>query len=127
MRIRHGQLGALAVVAATFLAVAHGSTANAAREPTATERAALAQAMEVPRRCLRIRVATVRSGWASVKFRSRLPDSCLEYAADGVSVWRKRDDVWRQRFVGSSWSCPIPRVPEDVRKDLRLGCPEGGR
>jgi hypothetical protein len=126
MKIRQGQLGALTVVAATFLAVAHGSTADAARKPTATERAALAQAMEMPRRCLRIRIATVRTGWASVRLRSPLPDSCLKYAADGVSVWRKRDDVWRQRFAGSSWSCPIPGVPEDVRKDLRLGYPEGG-
>jgi hypothetical protein len=41
-------------------------------------------------------------------------------------VWRRRDDVWRQRFAGSSWSCPIRSVPEDVRTDLRLGCPEGG-
>ena len=38
----------------------------------------------------------------------------------------RRDDVWRMRFAGSSWSCPIPNVPEVVRKDLRLGCPEGG-
>jgi hypothetical protein len=124
MKFRHGQLGALAAVAAMCLAVAHGSPADAARKPSATERAALAQAMEKPRHCLQIRIATVRTGWASVKLRSPLPDPCLKYAADGVSAWRKRDDVWRQRFAGSSWSCPIPRVPEDVRKNLRLGCPE---
>ena len=45
----------------------------------------VAKALQMPRRCLRIRVATVRRGWASVQPKSPLPDSCLKYAADGVS------------------------------------------
>jgi hypothetical protein len=115
-------LSALALTPAAPLA----PTAVASRAPTATERAALAQALTAPRRCLEIRVSTVRRGWASVSFRSPVRDSCLRYVADGVSVHRRRDDIWREVFVGSSWSCPIPRVPEDVRRDLRLPCPEGG-
>jgi hypothetical protein len=118
--------GVLLVASALVLGGLAVSPATASRTPKATEKAALAQAMKTPRRCLKIRVATVRRGWASVRLHSPLPDSCMKYAADGVSVMRRRDDVWRQRFAGSSWSCPIPRVPEDIRKDLKLGCPEGG-
>lgn len=114
------------LAAAVLLCAVAVTSATASRKPRATERAALAQAMQTPRRCLRIRVATVRPGWASVRFRMPPSDSCMRYAADGVSVWRRRDDVWRHRFAGSSWSCPIPKIPEDVRKDLKLGCPEGG-
>jgi hypothetical protein len=122
--MRLGMLvSAVAVVVLGGLAV---SSASASREPRATEKAALAQALRVPRRCVAIRVATVRQGWASVTLRSPLPRSCLKYAADGVNVMRLRDDVWYRRFSGSSWACPIPHVPEDVRKDLGLGCPEGG-
>jgi hypothetical protein len=110
------------------LAVAGGAlvpVALASRAPTAPERAALAQALRVPRRCLRMRVATVRPGWATVAFK-RVTGNCARYAADGVTVFRRIDDVWHMRFAGSSWSCPIKGVPEVVRKDLKLPCPEGG-
>jgi hypothetical protein len=111
----------------TLIALAAATTsATASRKPKATEKAAIAQAVETPRRCLKIRVATVRNGWASVRLRVPLKQSCMPYAADGWVILRKRDDVWRQRFAGSSWSCPIQGVPEVVRKDLHLGCPEGG-
>jgi hypothetical protein len=101
------------------------SSAVASRAPKATERAALAQAMKVPQRCLKMRVATVRSGWASATLKVPLPRSCQRYAADGIVVWHKRGDVWRMQFAGSSWKCPIKGLPEAVRKDLKLGCPEG--
>ena len=116
----------LATAAAAF---AQAPAAVADRAPTATERAAVAQALKTPRRCLRIRVATVERGWASARFRNPAESGrarCLPYAADGVAVFRRRDDVWRQRFAGSSWACPIPTVPEAVRRDLGMGCPEGG-
>jgi hypothetical protein len=116
----------LLMLMAVPAAVYTGPSAFAARKPKATERAALSQAMERPRRCLRIRVATVRHGWASVSLKTPLRKSCQRYAADGVTVWHRQDDVWKMRFAGSSWKCPIARVPEAVRKDLRLGCPEGG-
>jgi hypothetical protein len=99
--------------------------ASASRKPTAPERAAIAEAIRAPRKCLAIRVATVRPGWASAKFASA-KGVCAKYVADGVAVFRRRDDVWRMRFAGSSWRCPIKGVPEAVRKDLGLGCPEGG-
>lgn len=101
------------------------SSAVASRAPKATERAALARAMKVPQRCLNMRVATVRAGWASAALKYPLSKSCRRYAADGIVVWHKRDGVWRMRFAGSSWKCPIKGLPEAVRKDLRLGCPEG--
>lgn len=99
--------------------------ALAERRPTPTERAAVAQAMLAPARCLTIRVATVRKGWASAAFRLA-KGTCFRYAADGITVWHRHDGVWRQRFSGSSWACPIRHVPEVVRRDLRLPCPEGG-
>jgi hypothetical protein len=116
----------LLTLAAVLVGTIGPASAVAARKPSATEKAAIAQLMETPRRCLKIRVATVRKGWASATLRSPLKQSCQPYAADGIAVLRRRDDVWRMRFAGSSWSCPIPGVPEVVRKDLRLGCPEGG-
>jgi hypothetical protein len=82
-------------VAATLAATVAVPAANARRAPTATERAALAQAGKVPRRCLRIHVATVRAGWASVSFHGG--HACARYASNGVAVWRRRDDVWRFR------------------------------
>jgi hypothetical protein len=102
------------------------SSASASRKPTATERAAIAQLMKAPRRCVLIRVATVRRGWASARFQIPATSQCSKYIADGVAILHRRDDVWHMRFSGSAWSCPIPHVPEAVRKDLRLGCPEGG-
>jgi hypothetical protein len=122
MKLALTTLAAVAMIAGTLGA----TSAVASRKPSATEKAAIAQAMKTPRRCLTIRVATVQKGWASARLRVPLKHSCLPYAADGVVVLRRRDDVWRMRFAGSSWSCPIPTVPEAVRKDLKLGCPEGG-
>jgi hypothetical protein len=122
MKLALTTLAATALVAGLFGATA----AVASRKPSATERAAIAQAMQVPRRCVKIRVATVRKGWARLDLRVPLPKSCQRYAADGVVVLKRTDDVWRQRFAGSSWSCPIKGVPEAVRKDLKIGCPEGG-
>ena len=116
---------AVAIVACA-VAAATASTAAAARKPTAAERKALAHAVHAPAHCLRIRVATVRRGWASVRARMPPSASCQGHVGDGVVVLRRRDGVWRQRFAGSAWACPIPGVPEAVRKDLRLGCPEGG-
>jgi hypothetical protein len=114
------------VVILAAAAALTATSATASRKPRATEKAAIAQAMKTPRRCMRIRVATVRKGWASATLRVPLKQSCMPYAADGIAVLHRRDDVWRMRFAGSSWSCPIKGVPEAVRKDLKLGCPEGG-
>src|SRR4051812_33391846 len=112
---RHSLTAAMLVTVATAMPT---HTAVASRAPSATERAAIAQFFQAPRRCLRIRVATVRRGWASATYRTPIRASCMRYVANGITVLRRRDDVWRQRWAGSSWSCPIPEVPEDVRKDL---------
>src|SRR5262245_61298482 len=121
MKLAHATVFVLVAAAAVAT-----TSATASRKPKATEKAAIAQAMNTPRRCLKVRVATVRPGWASATLRTPLKHSCMPYAADGIAVWHRRDDVWRMKFAGSSWSCPIKGVPEAVRKDLKLGCPEGG-
>ena len=119
-------LVAFLLVAALAVGALAVSTAVASRAPKAAERAALAKALKVPQRCLKMRVATVRRGWASLHLKVPLPKSCLRYAADGVVVMHKGARGWRMVFAGSSWRCPIKTVPEAVRKDLKLGCPEGG-
>jgi hypothetical protein len=120
------KLALLTLIALAAAAALATTSATASRKPKTTEKAAIAQAMKTPRRCLKVRVATVRKGWASATLRNPLKQSCMPYAADGIAVWHRRDDVWRMKFAGSSWSCPIKGVPEVVRKDLKLGCPEGG-
>lgn len=100
--------------------------AAALRKPTPLERATIAQAVRIPSRCLQIRVATVRPGWATAALGGEQLRSCDRYQANGVVVLRRRDGIWLRRFAGSSWSCPIAGVPEAVRRDLRLACPEGG-
>jgi hypothetical protein len=114
------------IVAALVAGLFGAASAVASRKPTATEKAAIAQAMQVPRRCVKVRVATVRKGWAWLHLRAPLPHSCDRYAADGIVLLKRTDDVWRQKFAGSSWSCPIKGVPDAVRKDLKVDCPEGG-
>ena len=70
-------------------------------------------------------LTTVARGWATVAF-EKVTGSCARYAADGITVYRRIDGGWDRRFAGSSGSCPISGVPEAVRKDLRLPCPERG-
>src|SRR5262249_27987382 len=104
--MRIGLLACLLVAALATDGIAVAA-ASASRAPKASERAALAKALKVPARCLKMRVATVRSGWASLHLKVPLPKSCLRYAADGVVVMRKGAHGWRMRFAGSSWKCPI--------------------
>jgi hypothetical protein len=110
---------ALAVAAALLLAVP--AAAQADRAPTKREHAAVATAVGVPKRCLRVRVSTVDERWATARVRNGKA-SCAEHAADGMAVFKRRRGAWRFVTAGSSFDCPVPDVPRRVARDLRIPC-----
>jgi hypothetical protein len=112
-------LSALAAVAALAIVPA---VAHADRPPTKRERAGIAKKVEVPARCLAIRVSTVNTRWAKIRLRN-LRKSCQRWAADGVAVYKRRKDgSWRFVTAGSSFDCPVPKVPPKVVTDLHIRC-----
>ena len=115
MRTRYLILLALIAIAAI------PTTAHADRAPTKRERAAIAKAFCVPKRCLRIRVSTVNERWSRETIRNE-KQSCSRWAADGVAVFKKRNGRWRFVTAGSSFDCPVPKVPRRVARDLELPC-----
>ena len=106
------------VVVAALWAV---PTAFAARAPTKSERAGIAKVARVPARCLKIRVSTVDSHYASA-YRRNTVKSCARYQGDGVAVFRHRKSGWRFVTAGSAFECPVPHVPSRVAKDLDIRC-----
>ena len=98
------------------------TTALADRPPTKRERAAIGKGVDVPVRCLKIRVSTVNTRWASMQVRS-LRRSCRRWAADGVAVYKRRTSGgWRFVTAGSAFDCPVPKVPPKVVEDLHIHC-----
>jgi hypothetical protein len=96
-------------------------SAGADRAPTERERADIAKAIGVPKRCLRTRISTVNERWSRTTIRN-LKAGCAEHAADGVAIFRRRDGKWRFVTAGSSFDCPVPDVPRRIAKDLRIPC-----
>jgi hypothetical protein len=96
--------------------------AQADRAPTKREKAAIARAADVPKRCLRVRVSTVNRRWASA-YRRNAREGCERWQADGVAVFKRRKTGgWKFVVAGSSFECPVPRVPPAVVKDLDIPC-----
>jgi hypothetical protein len=118
MRARHLILPALLVAAGI------PTTAQADRAPTDRERAGIARAVGVPKRCLRIRVSTVDRRWSGVRIRLA-KRSCQRWAADGIAIFKRRGDRWRFVTAGSSFDCPVPKVPRRVARDLQIPCEPG--
>jgi hypothetical protein len=96
-------------------------TAQADRPPTKRERADIAKAIGIPKRCLRTRISTVDERWSRTSVRNLKP-SCADHAADGVAVFRRREGKWRFVTAGSSFDCPVPDVPRKIAKDLGIPC-----
>jgi hypothetical protein len=111
-----------ALVAVAALATVVPVAAHADRPPTKRERAGIANKVEVPARCLKIRVSTVNTRWAKMRLRN-LRKSCQRWAADGVAVYKRRKDGgWRFVTAGSAFDCPVPKVPPRVVTDLHIRC-----
>ena len=110
----------LAALAALFLLPTTGALAD--RAPTKQERAGIAKKVGVPARCLRIRVSTVNTRWASTHVRNARR-SCRRWAADGIAVFKRtKAGGWRFVTAGSAFDCPVPKVPPRVVEDLRIRC-----
>lgn len=95
--------------------------AQADRTPTAAESKAIATAAKVPARCLKIRVSSVDDAYAGI-WRRNLKKGCGKYQADGVAVFKKGHHGWKFVTAGSSFECPVPKVPRAVAKDLKIAC-----
>jgi hypothetical protein len=109
------------MAALAALALAVPAVARADRAATAREHAAIAKAVGVTKRCLRVRVSTVDERWARANVRSKKA-SCADHAADGLAVFKRRGGAWRFVTAGSSFDCPVPDVPRRVARDLKIPC-----
>jgi len=97
------------------------ATADARRAPTTFEREELSAADQLPASCGIFWVSTVNTRYASVAFRPGRA-RCLPYASDGVIVFRRIGPYWKYVTGGSSFDCPVPKVPAPVVRDLRIPC-----
>lgn len=116
----------LAILALLAAALVLPAAAAAERAPTKAERAAIATAAKVPAGCLKTRVSTVNSAYAST-YRRNAKRGCKAYQADGVAVFKRRESgAWKFVTAGSAFSCPVPHVPKKVAKDLGIRCYDSG-
>jgi hypothetical protein len=111
-------------IAAALPAISSGSTATTVA-PTPAERTAILEAFGDPPSafsCLIVRLAASDHRYATVRFR-RIT-RCRRWAFNGVNVLKRgSDDHWKVVFEGSSYRCPLPRIPRQVQHDLGI-CPK---
>lgn len=120
----YGRLAA-GLLATAALLLATVEVAHADRAPTRSEHRAVAKAIGVPKRCVRVRISTVNERWARANMRNRKA-SCAEHAADGIAVFKRRAGKWRFVTAGSAFECPVPDVPRRVARDLEIPCVPSG-
>jgi hypothetical protein len=109
-----------AIVLAPAAALAH-------RPATKSERAAVLAAVVLQREetraqahCLKVTVSTVNSSYAVVAWPKRLSRACRRIEANGVVIEHLRHGSWRFVTAGSSFRCPLRRLPRRVARDLRV-------
>jgi hypothetical protein len=69
--------------------------------------------------CLTARVAVSNHNYATVRFDTA--KSCQKYAFDGVNVLKQgTHDRWKVLFEGSSFSCPLPKIPKSVQHNFGI-------
>jgi hypothetical protein len=112
----------LATVAAALLPAAVAGAATVA--PTPAERSAIIHAFGDPAAaapCLIVRLAASDRDYGDVRFRTTR--SCQRWAFNGTNVLRRGSaGRWSVLFEGSSYPCPVPRIPRQVQRDLGV-CP----
>jgi hypothetical protein len=112
----------LAGVIASGALAAHSPLRTVA--PTPAQRAAILKAFGspgAPARCLRVGLAASNHNYATVRFHP--VSGCGRWGFNGVNVLQHlRTGHWKVRFEGSSYSCPRPRIPRQVQRDLGI-CP----
>ncbi len=112
-------LGALPL-ALVLASVAAGATVA----PAPAERTAIIQAFGDPTAaspCLTVRLAASNRHYGEVRFRTT--QTCQRWAFNGTNVLKRgRAGHWAVVFEGSSYHCPLPRIPRQVQHDLSV-CP----
>jgi hypothetical protein len=103
-------------------ALAH--SAPRAVAPTPGQRATILRAFGdpgAPARCLGVRLAASDRAYATVRFHAR--SGCRRWGFNGVNVLRKvHAGHWKVAFAASSYTCPRPRIPRQVQRELGI-CP----
>lgn len=91
--------------------------------PSASDRAAIIHAFGDPTAaspCLIVRLAASNHRYADVRFRHTT--HCQRWGFDGTNVIGRAGGRWKVLFEGSSYRCPVARVPRAVQRDLGV-CP----
>jgi hypothetical protein len=96
--------------------------ANASKAPTRTQRQQIAAFAKAPASCLKIRIASSTNRYGSVTFNGAKYSTanCARYATNGITIVRRSNGKWRQRWAGSDCTDGRPRgrVPVEVWRDL---------
>lgn len=93
--------------------------------PNGGQRAAILKAFGSRSRaesnCMIVLLAAANHKYGTV--RPRANRACANYAFNGVNVFKRISaGHWRQLFEGSSFKCPLPKIPLKVQRDLAV-CP----
>jgi len=116
-------LALAAVVGPAAAALASGTHTVAA---PAAQRTGMLKAFGDPAKadsCLSTRLAASNHSYGTI--RPSTSKRCQKYAFDGVNVLQRTSGAhWKVRFEGSSYKCPLKRIPTAVQSDLGV-CPEG--
>jgi len=113
------------ILGALSLGLVLASVATAATvAPTTAERAAIIKAFGDPNSagsCLIVRLAASNHAYGEVRF--RMKRSCQRWAFNGTNVLKRGSaGQWSVLFEGSSYQCPLARIPRQVQHDLGV-CP----
>jgi hypothetical protein len=107
-----------------IVAVVVSSAAAATVAPSTGDRIAIMRAFGDPPTaapCLIVRLAASDRRYANV--RPRHTQTCTRWAFDGTNVLEHvGGSRWKVLFEGSSYRCPVPRIPRAVQRDLGV-CP----
>jgi hypothetical protein len=110
--------------ALSLVLVLASAAAGATVAPTPATRSAMIKAFGDPAAaapCLIVRLAASNRGFGDVRFMTS--QACQRWAFNGTNVLKLGGaGRWRVVFEGSSYHCPLPRVPRSVQHDLGV-CP----
>ena len=113
-----------AVGALSLVLVLASGAAGATVAPTAAERSAIIKAFGDPPAagpCLIVRLAASNHDYGDLRF--RITQSCQRWAFNGTNVLKRGSaGHWTVLFEGSSYHCPVARIPRQVQHDLSV-CP----
>jgi hypothetical protein len=111
------------VLAVTVLLIPAAALAH--RGASRAERSAILAAVVRQRQlsrpqaaCQVVTISTVNQSYASLRWPTKLSTACSHVAANGVIIEHRTGRGWLFVVVGSTFKCPIQRVPNRVAHDL---------